>query len=494
VLGAAGIGMAVAHVPASAALGFFVCTGAIVAIAVAVLRREGQRSDALSPLALAAVYYLLAFAAGGLYYWYFDPGAFRVDPFELLTTQDAQSLALASLAGLLSLGALTVGYLLTPLKITRDQAPAFPTLSPTAFPVLLALLLLAGWGARLYSLKSGTYFHIAGPEATPVDPRGAWFLTTASLLPLFATALVGSRLYMLQRQTAAPRLAVVFGCLALLEVLWAVPTGARAAVVGLAAMLVVVRYYGAGRLPSKPILAVTTLVLILFFFPFAEQYRATGEYQTSPVDSASETLSAMSERSVNENLDAGIDSTLSRFADVTAVAAVLRADTNLTRFADGETLSWIPEGFVPRAFLEEKYDPGRFGNEFGRSYGFLYPGDFETSIAISQAGELLLNFGWLGLVLGMSVVGAVYRLLSDILGGRRDSPVALAIYGTVAWDLVAGQEVILALGLIGTVKTMLVLWLITLGVATLFRRTGRDRRLTGGQSAPVTDELLQKPA
>ena len=75
-----------------------------------------------------------------------------------------------------------------------------------------------------------------------------------TLLPVFGNGpLVGAAAYAVEwPRTQSPKLKVgILHVLPLFELGWAIPSGARAAVVALMAMIIIVRYYGASRLPSR---------------------------------------------------------------------------------------------------------------------------------------------------------------------------------------------------------------------------------------------------
>ena len=135
-----------------------------------------------------------------------------------------------------------------------------------------------------------------------------------------------------------------------------------------------------------------------------------------------------------------------------------------------KTLRWIPEAFVPRAILKTKDDPGKVGNEFGARYGLTSAGFGGNSIAISQLGELYLNFGLLGLLVGMPLVGGLYRLIGDYFADRTYNSAILAVYSVAAWELLNGQENIIALGLVGNLKLMVVFALMMVLTTAIQRR------------------------
>jgi hypothetical protein len=96
-------------------------------------------------------------------------------------------------------------------------------------------------------------------------------------------------------------------------------------------------------------------------------------------------------------------------------------------------------------------------------------------VAISQPGELYINFGVAGTLL-MALVGAVYRGVGDYLAARGDDAVALAIYAGIAWPIVSSQETILASGMTGMLKTLVVF---SVGFAFALGVRGRRVRHSG---------------
>jgi hypothetical protein len=153
----------------------------------------------------------------------------------------------------------------------------------------------------------------------------------------------------------------------------------------------------------------------------------------------------------------GLSATLSRLSPVASVATVVHQGRGTHTLDASTSATWIAGAFVPRVALPGKPDPGLFGNQFGREFGILRENDYITSIAPTEVSELYLIAGVLGVIALMPLVGIAYRLISDVLGGRRRSPVALALYSVTAWSLINEHGVVIGLGLVGTIKTLLVL-------------------------------------
>jgi len=130
-----------------------------------------------------------------------------------------------------------------------------------------------------------------------------------------------------------------------------------------------------------------------------------------------------------------------------------------------------------------------FGNEFGRAYRLLDPSDRITSISVSQVGEMVLNFGLIGIAAGMALVGSVYRLIDEALVARRQNPTCLAVFAIVAWPLVMANETIVSLGLCGTLRLLAVFALALL----LLRRVHAPRQVIDGAQTSFAASAELRP-
>ncbi len=110
--------------------------------------------------------------------------------------------------------------------------------------------------------------------------------------------------------------------------------------------------------------------------------------------------------------EAAAESAQSRASQLGTLVAVIELTPTLVPFWDGETYADFFWSFAPRFLFPNK--PERIlGHVFGQRYGFLDPWDEETSYNVAyQVVEMYINFGTLGVLLGMALVGLLYRALA----------------------------------------------------------------------------------
>lgn len=422
---------------------------AFIAALVVTVRLEYARShDALSVLIVAAAFFTIAFVAGGLSAW-LNPTATHPSSF------DRDDVLVATFLACLAWVLFSVGYLTDLLGTVRALVGTPRRLAPNYPAAGVAALLATGWLSRLVLYRQDRYFHVT--EANTARDGATWFLDTFSRLPLLCTALV--LIQATQRRDHHARRARPLAALLLLgELAWALPTGSRTRLVALVALVVIVRYYAARKLPSLIGATLAIAVIVFVVFPLGAAYRAH-DYRASVGAALGDSVSEVVQ-SGREDSFAGGSTTLARFSDAAALARVIHEGRGRMNFSYTDTLILSAQGFVPRAIYPAKRDPG-IGNDFGRAYGIIASTNHSTSIAITQPGEIYLGGGLLGLILGMPLLGALYRGFNDVFEGRRDDPGLLAVYALVLPSLAFGLETSIAVGFVGAIKLALVLLLIS---------------------------------
>lgn len=446
-------GYAVTVAAGSDHLNFAAAIAVLCGSAVAVLIRLARREDLFSPLGLVALFYLVAIVGGGLYYWREAGQGGGVVAGAYFRKDLATAVALATAGWLFFL----VGY---QANLLRSVGRLVPDLSRVLRPGpgwggLLALLAV-GWGARLVSVIEGRYFHVSLPGEEIAATESSTLVGLVDGLPLLAVAVIGAQAALRRPLPRSKRRLVLFWMLLLVELGWSVPTGERAAIVAVVFVPLVVGYYGRTRRSGFGVAAVAACGFVIFIFPLLDEYRnVSGFYQRDVTGSLSSAVHTVTERDVEDAVEAQFDAVFTRFSDVTAIAAIVYGGREGIGRSQGQTLLWSIEALVPRALYPSKEDPSLFGHEFGAKYGFTDPGA-RTAIAISQVGELYLSFGLIGVLAGSLFVGSAYRLLGEFLRGRRSDPSTLALAAVVAWPIIHAQEMILAVGFAGLLKQIVV--------------------------------------
>lgn len=78
------------------------------------------------------------------------------------------------------------------------------------------------------------------------------------------------------------------------------------------------------------------------------------------------------------------------------------------------------------------------GNEFGRAIGVAMPHDYSTGVAVTNMGDLYINFGILGIIFGMFLTGILYKILFSNCQQR--APFFVMIFALMWPILIHGME------------------------------------------------------
>jgi hypothetical protein len=235
------------------------------------------------------------------------------------------------------------------------------------------------------------------------------------------------------------------------ELAYAAGSGARANVLSVAFVVLATVFYAQRRFPVRAVVVITA-VTIFVVFPALYLYRGT---YNSPQSSSTQTGVASYEHSgIKTAALYGLGTTLGRFNDIIVPALLVERGRRVYRVTPGSTLLWVFADAVPHALWLGKPSVSTFAGNFGQAVGLQTTNS--SAIAVTEVGELYLNFG----VLGMSVmllIGGVYRELGEWLRERWRSPLVLALYASMMFLILESSEGILAAELGGTVQTTLVL-------------------------------------
>ena len=180
---------------------------------------------------------------------------------------------------------------------------------------------------------------------------------------------------------------------------------------------------------------------------------------------------------------------LSTFNQLSQIVSIAHSEG----FYEGRTLDYLVYVFVPRIIWPEKptIAPGRwFAEKLGR--GLYVEGvGFSNAINMTIPGELYLNFGWLGTVLGMGLVGALYFLFWGAADGLRGSSNLLA----EGFALVLINQALFAGSHFGAVVNIVIWYLVALFATSTITVFGGGRRAArAGVVSPLHAAARSQPS
>jgi hypothetical protein len=161
---------------------------------------------------------------------------------------------------------------------------------------------------------------------------------------------------------------------------------------------------------------VGAVAFVMYFAAFGRS-RATGPVGLQRLAELREQQELLLEQRVSTQ-----QTFLSRLSTINQLTQVVRV-VEEDGFLHGETLDYLAVAFIPRALWPEKPTIAKgawFALRIGQAN--LTPGgDIVNSINMTIPGELYLNFGWVGVFIGLLLFGAVIAVLWSRTDFWRDS-------------------------------------------------------------------------
>jgi hypothetical protein len=228
-----------------------------------------------------------------------------------------------------------------------------------------------------------------------------------------------------------------------------------------AVLVVLTNFLVNGRVPK--VWLIVTLVVVAVGFPILQANREVRDERNINPRKAADNLLLSFEKALEatERTNKGSEraqTALERATTKGSVEVIVRGTGTITPYEHGYTLIPLVEAFIPRLLWADK--PSIPTGQIMNKKFHVTEGD-TTYISPSHLGELYWNFGWLGVIVGMSLIGLLFGTL-----GARFNLAEAATITRVLVIMVTAREVILASE--GEFATHYVVWMRSLlGIALL---------------------------
>lgn len=166
------------------------------------------------------------------------------------------------------------------------------------------------------------------------------------------------------------------------------------------------------------ILVAVLAIFFVFFNSVKGEYRQLAWGARVKSTSVIEESLLFFELAINNVMSGGymdtrqIDSNISRLNNVSTLGAVMDMTPSQVPYCYGETYKNLAYTLIPR-FLWPGKPRGTLGQDWAHRYGFLGPSDYATSFNLPWLPEMYINFGIPGVIMGMMILGLVFRYLRN---------------------------------------------------------------------------------
>jgi hypothetical protein len=410
----------------------FAAFSALCALHVAGLRRRtaGAASDLLAPAPPFVLVLFVMFGLGSVYGWTgLDPLPEHPDPLP--------ALVLATVG----LGAFTVGYQLPFVRRTASLTWRLPVWRPRRALLAAALCLGIGLVGAAASFATGEYFAFTQADISVDVSSPLGFLEELLFVGVVILGVVAGST-MSRRRAQVLLLAVGAVLVALF-----LPTGHRFYLFLVLGSIAVPWHCYIRPIRFSWVVALG-LFTILFVTPVGQLWRTeygAGSYQGQRASGASDIPLVAAGVSQDLAAMAGgqyLDYTVQHFErlnEAATVAALMNTVPADYGYKYGQTYLPMVTWVIPRFFWPDK-PTFQYFNEVGRETGLIAVNDYQTTVVYTSLGELYLNFGYVGVPIGMLALGALFRWLYQALMSGPRNPTAVLAYALLVFPFWQVEE------------------------------------------------------
>jgi hypothetical protein len=236
---------------------------------------------------------------------------------------------------------------------------------------------------------------------------------------------------------------ILIGLCLPMEILPRFASGLLSEVMILGLFMIIVAFFETKRIPI--IIISSLIILLLIFSPIKAEFRQLtwlpGQNSPlNPIEKAQIFIDLSIKRFTsppilkNENKnDPG--NIVGRTAHIMLFSKVVEDTPKRVPYWQGETYLPLFTSFIPRFVFPGKPEE-RTGNDFGRRYNYLSSNDFTTSFNLPWIVEMYANFGEVGVILGMPLVGMLLSLLEQKFNHPGMQPLEFIIGATILFRLI----------------------------------------------------------
>lgn len=209
--------------------------------------------------------------------------------------------------------------------------------------------------------------------------------------------------------------------------------------------MVIIIFYETKRLPF--IFITFTLLFFIIFNPIKGEFRSLTwsggrDSALNPIEKVQTFIDiAIKHYTGEENLNkqevvnSASNSAIDRSAHIIVFSQVVNDTPERVPYWGGATYLPLLTSFIPRFIFPDK-PVENTGNVFGRRYGYLGNKDSTTSFNLPWIVEMYANFGKLGVVLGMVLVGIFLSFLEQKLNRLEMQPLDFVTGVTILFRLI----------------------------------------------------------
>lgn len=302
-------------------------------------------------------------------------------------------------------------------------------------PQLVMGFVLAFYGlsvaSRLLKLGFGVYAYLQTEGSYQVWVRFLQVFSYAENLGLLATLALALHIFGNEHTKSEPFPRMLLYAMVFLEVFFVYVGGVKGPIVNLMVLLFAVTRYRQAKIPWG--VAAILLVLFVLVFPVNREYRTLIRVNAFDRTSLTQAVQTISDlflqtwfgRPLGENLAVMWETLTGRQSSlIQNIAVIIRLTPSYIPFLGGRYYWLLPLNIlVPRVIW-----PSKPVVHLGAMITHLYLGkDIQSSSAVTPFGDLYMNFGLPGILIGMLLLGSLYRVIYGWLRRNLSEP-NLALY------------------------------------------------------------------